>query len=245
MPTYLIEFLNSITLSKNMTDEFNNKLIVKLTIEGTEHEEVEVEVSNPHKTIREQVESIVRVFGLPTHTPYGLPYQYLLGQILGNGEEPVILDFEDEEGQPQTLLDNNIKSGAHLYLTQPPLYGCFPPITQLYLSIENTSYKNIEVSLVDIDKPIREHINRFLDMFHLPQTDKDGNEIQYTLVRKIAGRYLPQILDLMDEDGNDLTFKDYNLKAKEHLSLMQCSVMEARKKLSKLRFKHILYACWL
>ena len=39
-------------------DEF----IINLTIDGTEFEEVEVKVTDPNKTIRDQISSIVSVF---------------------------------------------------------------------------------------------------------------------------------------------------------------------------------------
>lgn len=108
--------------------EFNdNELIVNLTIDGSSYEEVEVKVSDPHKTIREQIQSIINVFELPKTDCGGNPIRYLLGQMLEDGEEPVILDFEDEEGKEQSLLDYDIKKGDHLHLTSVPLYGCPMP----------------------------------------------------------------------------------------------------------------------
>ena len=74
-------------------DEF----IINLTIDGTEFEEVEVKVTDPNKTIRDQITSIVSVFELPKIDNGGNPIQYLLGQIMDEGEEPEILEFEDEK----------------------------------------------------------------------------------------------------------------------------------------------------
>lgn len=108
-----------------MTNEdlYGEDLIVNLTIEGTEYQEIEVKVSDPNKTIREQIDSIVRVFELPTNLS-GLPRQYLLGLLSEGGEEPEILAFEDEGGKEQSLMDYNVKNGDHLHLIQSPLYGC-------------------------------------------------------------------------------------------------------------------------
>ena len=76
-------------------DEF----IINLTIDGTEFEEVEVKVTDPNKTIR------------------------LLGQIRDEGEDPEILEFEDEDGREQALIDYNIQPGDHLHLISVPIAG--------------------------------------------------------------------------------------------------------------------------
>lgn len=103
---------------------YENDLIVNLTIDGTEYQDVEVTVSNPNKTIREQIDSIVRVFELPGKYPNGLTRQYLIGLLSENGQEPEILEFEDEDGNEQSFRDYHIKKGDHLCLIEVPLYGC-------------------------------------------------------------------------------------------------------------------------
>ena len=106
------------------------EFVIKLTIDGTEYEEVEVEVTNPNKTIRDQISSIIRVFELPKMDNGGNDIQYLLCQILEDSEEPTILDFEDEEGREQCLLDYNIRTGDHLHLISVPVaYAC--PIPEI------------------------------------------------------------------------------------------------------------------
>lgn len=75
-------------------DEF----IIRLTIEGTDVVEEEVLVTDPNKTIRDQVASIVSVFELPETDCGGNPIEYLLGQIMDEGEEPEILEFEMKTG---------------------------------------------------------------------------------------------------------------------------------------------------
>lgn len=98
--------------------------IILLTIEGTTYEEVEVKVSDPHKTIRDQINSIVNVFELPKVDNGGNPVQYLLGQILDDDDdEPMILEFEDEDGREQCFDDYNIMPGDHLHLLSVPIAG--------------------------------------------------------------------------------------------------------------------------
>ena len=106
----------------------DDEFIINLTIDGTEFEEVEVKVTDPNKTIRDQITSIVSVFELPKIDNGGNPIQYLLGQIMEEGEEPEILEFEDEDGREQTLIDYNIQPGDHLHLISVPLAGYACPI---------------------------------------------------------------------------------------------------------------------
>ena len=107
------------------TQEFyeEEEFIINLTIDGTEYEEVEVKVTDPNKTIRDQITSIVSVFELPKIDNGGNPIQYLLGQIMEEGEEPEILEFEDEDGREQALIDYNIQPGDHLHLISVPIAG--------------------------------------------------------------------------------------------------------------------------
>lgn len=109
-----------------MSDELyfdDDEFIINLTIDGTSYEEVEVKVTDPNKTIRDQIASIVAVFELPKLDNGGNPIQYLLGQIIDNGEEPEILEFEDEDGREQALIDYNIQPGDHLHLISVPIAG--------------------------------------------------------------------------------------------------------------------------
>lgn len=106
------------------TEEFyEDEFIINLTIDGTSFEEVEVKVTDPNKTIRDQISSIVSVFELPKIDNGGNPMQYLLGQIMDDGEEPVILEFEDEDGREQCLMDYNVQPGDHLHLISVPIAG--------------------------------------------------------------------------------------------------------------------------
>ena len=107
------------------TEEFyeEEEFIINLTIDGTEFEEVEVKVTDPNKTIRDQITSIVSVFELPKIDNGGNPIQYLLGQIMDEGEEPEILEFAEEDGREQALIDYNIQPGDHLHLISVPIAG--------------------------------------------------------------------------------------------------------------------------
>ena len=102
---------------------YEDEFIINLTIDGTEYEEVEVKVTDPNKTIRDQINSIVQVFNLPKMDNGGNPIQYLLGQMLEDGEEPEILDFEDEDGREQCLVDYNVQPDDHLHLISVPIAG--------------------------------------------------------------------------------------------------------------------------
>ena len=114
-----------LTIDQSRFEEMyeDDEFIINLTIDGTEFEEVEVKVTDPNKTIRDQITSIVSVFELPKIDNGGNPIQYLLGQIMDEGEEPEILEFEDEDGREQALIDYNIQPGDHLHLISVPIAG--------------------------------------------------------------------------------------------------------------------------
>ncbi|MBQ0050250.1 MAG: hypothetical protein KBT12_08485 [Bacteroidales bacterium] len=102
---------------------YDDDFIVLLTIDGTEYEEVEVKISDPNKTIREQVTSIVTVFEMPKVDGGGNPIQYLLGQILEGDDEPSILEFEDQEGREMALIDYDVQPGDRIHLISVPIAG--------------------------------------------------------------------------------------------------------------------------
>jgi len=101
----------------------DDEFIINLTIDGTSYEEVEVKVTDPNKTIRDQINSIVQVFDLPKMDNGGNPIQYLLGQMMEDSNEPEILEFEDEDGREQCLIDYNIQPGDYLHLISVPIAG--------------------------------------------------------------------------------------------------------------------------
>ena len=101
---------------------FEEDFLINLTIDGTEYEEVEVQVTDPNKTIRDQISSIVQVFELPKIDGGGNPIQYLLGRIATDGEDE-ILEWEDEAGREMALIDYNVQPGDHLHLISVPIAG--------------------------------------------------------------------------------------------------------------------------
>lgn len=108
---------------ENEQQYYDEEFIINLTIDGTSFEEVEVKVNDPTKTIRDQINSIVQVFELPKMDNGGNPIQYLMGQVINDDDEPEILEFEDENGREQCLLDYNIQPGDHLHLISVPIAG--------------------------------------------------------------------------------------------------------------------------
>ncbi len=102
---------------------YDDEFVIVLTIDGTEYDEVEVKVNDPHKTIRDQISSIVSVFELPKIDNGGNPITYLLGQIMDDGDEPQILELVDADGREQALIDYNIEPGDHLHLISVPIAG--------------------------------------------------------------------------------------------------------------------------
>ncbi len=109
-------------------EAFHDKFVINLTIDGSFYEDVEVKLTDPSKTIRDQISSIVSVFELPKIDNCGNPIQYLLGQIMEDGGELEVLEFEDADGREQALTDYNVQPGDHLHLIAEPAYACPIPI---------------------------------------------------------------------------------------------------------------------
>ena len=148
--------------TENMYEE--DDFIINLTIDETEFEDVEVKVTDPKKTIRDQIDSIVSVFGLPKVDSGGNPILYLLAQIMEEGEEPEILELQNEDGYELALVDYNIRSGDSLRLIEIPMAGV--ATEELYeeddfiinLTIDGTEFEDVEVKVTDPNKTIRNQI---------------------------------------------------------------------------------------
>ena len=106
-------------------DDEDDRFLIDLTIDGTEFENVCVEVTDPNRPIREQIERIVSVFELPKIDNGGNPMHYILGQIMEEGDEPTIIEFEDEEGREMSLVDHDVQPGDVLHLMSCAItYAC-------------------------------------------------------------------------------------------------------------------------
>lgn len=108
-------------LSSKNVDFVEDKLLLNLTIDGTSFEDVEVEVSNPFKTISALINSIIQVFDLPKIDNEHNRIRYQLGLMMDGKEEKVLFDLEDEDGRELCLLDYNVSSGDNLILTSMPI----------------------------------------------------------------------------------------------------------------------------
>lgn len=102
---------------------YDDEFIIYLSIDGTSYDEVEVKVTDPTKTIRDQIASIVQVFELPKMDPGGNPIQYVLGQVMDDDGEPEILEPIDDDGRELALIDYNIQPEDHLHLISIPIAG--------------------------------------------------------------------------------------------------------------------------
>lgn len=101
---------------------FREQLIVYLTIEGTPYTEVEVEITDTNKTVRDEIDTIMQVYGLPKMDNGGNPVEYKLGKINENGE-PEVMELEDEEGFEKVIGDYSIQKGDHLQIVSVVVAG--------------------------------------------------------------------------------------------------------------------------
>ena len=164
-----------------MGDEefYDDDFIIYLTIEGTSHEDVMVRVTDPCKPIREQIKSIVQVFELPKVDNGGFPIPYLLGQIMDDEEEPKILDYVDEDGREQCLIDYNIQPGDHLHLISVTLCGTLP----IKVEVRGTKMKHCVLEIYDgtlQNKNVGAFLKYIIETFHFPIFD-NGYYIEYSL----------------------------------------------------------------
>lgn len=100
----------------------DNPFFVTLSIEGSQLEEVEVEITDTMRTISEQIKRIVDAFELQKMDSNGKPITYHLGQKRDDSEE-IIFQYQDEYGREQTLIDYKVKSGDRLFLISEPIAG--------------------------------------------------------------------------------------------------------------------------
>lgn len=211
--------------TENIYEE--DDFIINLTIDDTEFEDVEVKVTDPNKTIRDQIDSIVSVFELPKVDSGGNPILYLLAQVMEEGEEPEILELQNEDGYELALVDYNIQSGDSLRLIELPTVGM--ATEELYedddfisnLTIDGTEFEDVEVKVTDPNKTIREQIDSIVSVFGLRKIDCGGNPVQYLLGQIMDEGEEPEILELEDEDGREQALIDYNIQPGDFLHLIE------------------------
>ena len=96
---------------------YDDEFIISLTIEGTEYEEVDAKVTDLNKTIRDQINDIIKAFELPRLDNGGQPIEYRLGN------SDMIFDFVDEDGCEKCMADYNIQPGDHLVMIRKVIAG--------------------------------------------------------------------------------------------------------------------------
>ena len=103
--------------------DYGDDFIINLSIDGTEFEEVEVKVEDPHRSISDLINNIIREFELPKMDNGGNPIEYLLGRADSESDEAEIFQFEDENGYDLCLLDYDVKPGDNLNLERNIIAG--------------------------------------------------------------------------------------------------------------------------
>jgi len=92
------------------------------------------------------------------------------------------------------------------------------------LTIDGTSYEEVEVKVTDPTKSIRDLITNIISVFKLPKIDNGGNPVQYLLGQVMDDEDEPRILDFEDEDGREQAFVDYNIQPGDHLHLISVPI---------------------
>lgn len=99
-------------------DRFN----ILIDIEGSDISDQEITI-DPYLSIRELRDEVVKAFHLPRFDNWENPIQYLLGFPGQHEEDPEILDFEDEDGREQCIMDYAVQPGDRFILLSVPIAG--------------------------------------------------------------------------------------------------------------------------
>ena len=90
----------------------------------------------------------------------------------------------------------------------------------IYLTIEGTEYKDIEVKVGNPNLTIKQQINSIVNVFELPlDINNGGHPYQYLLGHIIDDGEEIEILEFEDEDGREQSFYDYNIRPGDKLHL--------------------------
>lgn len=90
----------------------------------------------------------------------------------------------------------------------------------IHLSIEGTTIEGIQLSLDNPHLTIRELIEHIVQSYNLPTLDGGGNPIQYLLGQFENDSEEPDILDFEDENGQELTLTDHEIKLGANIHLI-------------------------
>lgn len=87
------------------------------------------------------------------------------------------------------------------------------------LTIDGTSYEEIEIKVTDMSKTIEEQIASIVQVFELPKADPSGQPVSYRLGIFREDDEENEILAPQDDFGRDLTLLDYDVQPGDHLHL--------------------------
>lgn len=92
------------------------------------------------------------------------------------------------------------------------------------LTIDGTSYEEVEVKVIDPNKTIRDQIASIVSVFELPKLDNGGHPIQYVLGQILDDDVEPKILEFEDEDRREMALIDYDVQPGDHLHLISIPI---------------------
>lgn len=212
----------------------NEDFIITLSIEGSSYEEVDIKVNYPHQTIRYQIDSIISVFELPRMDKNGYGFlEYYLHQDADNGDEPRVLDLEDEDGRELTLLDHNIRPGDKLSLVTVPCSGSGPIITVIFYKdyrgteLLHTESETFKVYLRDWQIPVGDFIKGIVSKYSLPLF-YNHYHVEYSLslnydkepiICKVNSTMNDYLQMLINDDSDSCIIKTGNLDVYLHATI--------------------------
>lgn len=88
------------------------------------------------------------------------------------------------------------------------------------LTIDGTKYEKVEVNVSNMDKSLKEQINKIVEVFELPKMNGAGEPQDYQLGRPKNGTQEYEILEREDENGREKCLRDYEIKPGDHLHLL-------------------------
>ena len=218
-----------------ISSSINDECIVYLTIEGTEYQGLEINITNVYRSVNDTIQRIVDVFQLPIVDADGNPVEYFLERSFGDSNE--ILYSMDDKGNELLLADYCVLQGGWLYLKTmkdiaPKESGDPLQASEIIsddheflirLTIEGTEYEEEEVYVSEPSKTIRDIIASIVKVFNLPKMDGGNTPIQYQLGR-INEEGEAETLFPEDEEGLELNLLDYDIQSGDLLQLVAVPV---------------------